>query len=258
MMIGRTSPAGNPPNGVAVVPPNVRGMLFTPRSMLSMPTASFGPPNGRRYSQTRRKALILANTRRMLAEHGCASVKIRSLAKLSGVTPPTIYHLIGARSEVLELALREALRAKLSKAKELAASEDIHVPIAYAMLTWAAIAHDPAYYRQAIRLSVELGLDRKLESEINAEISMAIGKWLMEMRACGQLRTDNIPLGAIGDVIARQSSATTIAWMHGEISIEKLGEDLITGATLALLGVVSGPEAERIEQWFQRFMTAVR
>lgn len=60
--------------------------------------------------QIRRRENILAAARKLLAEHGVEGVTMRELAKESGVTPKTLYHLFESKEKLLLTAVEERFR----------------------------------------------------------------------------------------------------------------------------------------------------
>lgn len=62
---------------------------------------------GSRHNQRARRALILAATRRVLAERGCEEVTVREIARTSGFALQTIYNLVGPRDRAIIDAISE-------------------------------------------------------------------------------------------------------------------------------------------------------
>lgn len=60
--------------------------------------------------QIRRRENILAAARKLLTEHGFEGVTMRELAKDSGVTPKTLYHLFESKEKLLLTAVEERFR----------------------------------------------------------------------------------------------------------------------------------------------------
>jgi AcrR family transcriptional regulator len=60
--------------------------------------------------QIRRRENILAAARKLLAEHGVEGVTMRELARESGVTPKTLYHLFESKEKLLLTAVEERFR----------------------------------------------------------------------------------------------------------------------------------------------------
>jgi AcrR family transcriptional regulator len=200
--------------------------------------------------QARRKSLILAAARQLVTEEGYDQVCIRRLAARSGVTPPTIYNLIGGRDEVLRAALKEAFHAKASFAAVRARTEDINPLLAYADTLWICLSREPRYSEQVI-LAVTRSVDRGLTRMITGmSTSMVLG-WLEELRLRGAIRRI-AELPRVADLISRQMTTSVAIWADGEIGLDQLRKDLEMGVGLMLLGIAEPSEALRIEGWLSK------
>lgn len=235
---------------IAVVCPLVSS-LFLPRTQLAIRAPYPGTPVKRYYSHAKRRAQILAAARSLLAEDGCDNVRIRQLAKRSGVSPPTIYNIVGVRNDVLREAIREALCGKLSLAREIAVAEGISPILAYTDLSWCSIANDPGYYREVTRAAFKPDLDPHLVAEIHGDLLAAFSRWLNEMAAAGQLRENRISLAAAANTLTLHNSATITRWMRGDFDLQQMRAELIVGAGLILLGLATKTEIETIENWIE-------
>jgi AcrR family transcriptional regulator len=60
-----------------------------------------------RLKQRERRALILASTRKLIGERGCTEITVREIAQQSGLSPQTLYNLVGPRDQAIADALIE-------------------------------------------------------------------------------------------------------------------------------------------------------
>jgi AcrR family transcriptional regulator len=200
--------------------------------------------------QARRRALIFAAARQLVTEDGYDHVSIRRLAERSGVTPPTIYNLIGGRGEVLHSALKEAFNVKASFAAARARIENINPVLAYADTLWICLSREPRYSEQVI-IAVTRSVDRALTRMITGMSTAMILGWLEELRSAGAMRrTAELP--RVADLISRQLITSVAIWANGEICLQQLRKDLEMGVGLMLLGIAEPSEALRIEAWLSR------
>ena len=214
-----------------------------------MPWREPKPPTGRRWvQQTRRRALILATARRLVAEEGYANFAVRRLAQQSSVTPPTIYNLIGRRTEVLHRAVVEAHAAKVAFANARAAAEDLNPVLAYVDTLWMSLSREPSYSRQVIHAIAHPSLDRELGSCVRAVGETAILGWLNQLQAAGRLQR-SADLSLVAELANRQITVAVQGWARGELSLAELRRHLAAGMALMLLGLASRTEAARIEPW---------
>lgn len=221
-------------------------LLIEPRGwkQAGQPSRNVGPM---------RRAAILATVRHMICELGCDQVKMRTLAHRSEVTPPTIYSLVGGRHEVLRDALHEGLCAKFSLAKRRAEIENINPVLAFISCKIDAIENYPSYYKNVARGARLSQLDASTVLGIDRAITQWIHRQLKIMERAGQIKSpQHISLDAAAAVVARQLSNAVMNWSSGSVSWPTVRSELIAGASLAMLALVTQAEQARIEAWLDR------
>ncbi|HKQ81451.1 MAG TPA: TetR/AcrR family transcriptional regulator [Steroidobacteraceae bacterium] len=222
---------------------------FDPRSVL--------PPRGhiesrRAAAQSQRRRLILAAARQMLAEGGLSSVHIRTLAQRSGVTPPTIYNLIGAREDVVLRAMREAVEDMGALAARHAEAQGVNEIIAYCHTVTTSLEADPDYYRQIDHAAARAPSGERLILFFEELMRPMFSSWLALMKARGDLRQTSVDLDVVTSILVQQQISTGLAWARDEIDVGEYRRRLVAGAALVLLGLVSAREAARIEPWLPK------
>jgi len=200
-----------------------------------------------------RRAVILASARRIIAEEGCAQIKMRTLAKLSGVSPPTIYALVGSRHDVVFSAIKEALERKFHMAEARATLDNSSPMVAFVVTILSALEADPAYYKHVIR-GEQLGeIDRSTLSAIHMFIAQQFHACLVRMQKEGRIRKHSaIAMMTVARTLARQMGSTVSYWAQGEYSFRKMRSELIAALLLPVFALASERERTAMDAWFAR------
>lgn len=224
-------------------------VAFEPRSVLPLR----GHIQSRRAAaQEQRRRLILAAARQMLAEGGLSSVNIRMLARRCGVTPPTIYNLIGAREDVVLRAMREAVEDMGMLAGRHAEAHGINEIIAYCQTVTMSVEADPEYYRQIDHAAARAPSGGRLILFFEELLRPMFSSWLALMKARGDLRDTSVDLDVVTAILVHQQISIGLAWARDGIDAREYRRRLVAGAALVLLGLASAREAARIEPWLPR------
>jgi AcrR family transcriptional regulator len=207
--------------------------------------------SGRWRTQARRKASILAASRMLLAERGFGGFHIRTVAKRSGVTPPTIYNLIGSRDLLLRNAIDEAIDAKFRAAAHRASHEAANILLAYADISCRCITENPDYYRRILR---SVMLERSADLR-RALIGTAKAKFLAQLRdMCerAHLAIEPAGLDTTADILVRQNFSAATSWAEYGIDLPTLRRQMVFGAGLILMGIVTSERRDGIKVWMNR------
>jgi len=210
-----------------------------------------GPKGKRRRLFEERRAKILAIARLMLAEEGYPSVAIRKLAKRCGLTPPTIYNLIGSREEVLETAVIELLDAKISYANELSRSQNINGLVAYGETLWRFLVYDPQYSRQLILACFNSNTHQRILNIINTRCQKASFQWLGTLHQSGHIHNKS-DLAKISNLILRHTAMAVLTWAEDQQDVKMLRADILAGINLTLSHFVDSAEKRHMEEWIKR------
>jgi AcrR family transcriptional regulator len=119
---------------------------------------SNAPKLTREDKKSQRAEHILDHARAMIAEDGFDALKIRELAARAELTVPTIYNLIGGKSEILARII-EALVERLHEVQNQSDFDDIEAGFEQ-QITWLAdlFAEDEDFYRAAFVAGDRSGL----------------------------------------------------------------------------------------------------
>src|SRR5690606_34580771 len=102
---------------------------FRPLSVTRSPGATCGRDETGTERLLRRRASILAATRRLLSQHGHAHVTLRQISDECEVTVQTLYNSFGPRLELLMSALNEHTIAVETSAYSAAAGPSLFLGI---------------------------------------------------------------------------------------------------------------------------------
>ncbi|MFY9328965.1 MAG: TetR/AcrR family transcriptional regulator [Georgfuchsia sp.] len=228
--------------------------IIAPRNPILLPQLSgVASPPGQRWSAMRnRKANILAMTRRLIAEQSFDHVVLQRLAERSNVTIPTIYNLIGSRSEVLQLATNEALQAKIVFATAKAELEQLNPILVFVDTLWLGLANDPAYSRQLLRGIAYRDSDGWIGGFLFREMRSAMEKWLNKLATTGNFRDTGMSTRAMAKFICWHIDAAVTSWRENESKLSDLRRNLTQGVGLFLLGALMNEEARSVTKWLKR------
>lgn len=188
----------------------------------------------------------------MLAEDGLNGVNVRMLARRSGVTPPTIYSLIGAREDVVLTAMQEAVQAMRVLAERRAQARGANVIIVYCQTVMRSVEMDPDYYRQIDSAATCIPGGGRLVVFFEELMRPMFWDWLNRMKARGDIRPISLDLEVVTDILVHQQISLGLEWARGSIDASEYGRRLVAGAALVLRGLVSSEQAAQIEPLLPR------
>jgi len=193
---------------------------------------SFGPLQ-------RRRANILAATRRSLAVEGHNRFTLRSISDASGVSTQTIHNCFGCKSELLRSALNQHTALIDSFAFSRTRNPALFIMLALAYCQ-SAVDH-PAFMREFMHTdwSVRSSL-MKFGADLKAKI-------LHGMSARNLLRPTASPKVA-AEQIAYVNSFGLLEWADND-DIVQLYERLVHGNANILMGILQPEAAREIERW---------
>lgn len=184
----------------------------------------------------KRRTRILTEARNIIAHRGADALNLRDLASASDVTVPTIYNLIGNKSELLEALLREGMAlftGMLENSLDLTLSERIN-EIADTIVGFFGENED--YYR-AMGIA---GENLEHQYDINGKTGvMRNALEDMVQRDCqnaldtGELR-GNISAELLTECILSSLQTSCRDWFYGTITLEEFRSTFLKGSSLCL------------------------
>lgn len=188
----------------------------------------------RSANMARRRESILSQARNLIATEGFEALKIRDLAKRSGVTVPTVYNLIGGKSEILAVIIEE-LVGRLQEAQEpVTAAHADEIFEAQINRLAELFSTDEEYYRAAFIAGDHSGL---FEQETDTGIFARSVQPLVD--ACREARRDGQLLGHVtAEQMGRQIyGCYRLArqdWTNGYFDLQTFRAQALTGIFLCL------------------------
>lgn len=179
--------------------------------------------NLRAQNMQKRRDRLLAEARALLTVHGFEALNLRELARLAGITVPTIYNLIGNKEEVLVALFAEVLSEIETRIRDHATGDALHRAGAVAEISTSLFAEDENYYRSAF-----LAVEFLNQSGAHHDKVTQIYAWGERMatdgvRACGEagLLRGRIAPEQLGELILRSFRTSCREWAFAQIALEE-------------------------------------
>ena len=212
--------------------------------MLEISPSSIGDTRTR--NMAKRRDTILREARSLIAKEGFDALKIRTLASHAGVTVPTIYNLIGGKSEVLKVMIGD-LVDQLRVIQERATAGPVEHSFARQIDDLAThFSTNEAYFRAAFIAGDRSGLfEQSSEHGIYAQFVQ------QPIEACRQAVIENLLRGKIRPEVLGQQvyGSYRLArqdWANGYFDLEHFRTQAIIGIYLCLAADAKPAFRERL------------
>ncbi len=191
--------------------------------------------NTRQKNMRARRERILAQARHVLVNEGYDALNTRDLARAAGVTPPTLYNLIGAKDEIVRALTFEAverIEEKIEASKDttvLGAAEAIVIG------TVAAFEEDELSFRAAF-----IAADRVSEQAspgFHAEFhrrSVRVALGAVQTARQQKLLRGKVAPETMAEQMFACYSAASRDWFAHHISLEEFSQRALSGFYLIL------------------------
>lgn len=209
-------------------------------------TVSIAPKLTREDKKSQRAERILDHARAMIAEEGFDALKIRELAARAELTVPTIYNLIGGKSEILARII-EALVARLHEVQSQTGDDDIEAGFEQQITRLADLfAQDEDFYRAAFVAGDRSGL-----FEQRSDHGIFARSLQQPVEACRSAQAAGLLQGAISaEQLGRQVyDSYRLArqdWANGYFDLEGFRTQALTGVFLSLAADAAPAFRERL------------
>ena len=194
------------------------------------------PASLRSQNMQKRRARILAEARGLLARGGFDAMSLRELARLAGVTVPTIYNLIGNKEEVLLALFSEVLDEIESRIETGRKTDPLALATVVVTESTGLFAEDEDFYRTAF-LAVEYlnqsGAHAGRVAKLYAWGEQLITAGFIACREARLLRGRIAPL-QLGELILRSYRSSCRAWATGQIDIAEFRRLALTDVYITL------------------------
>ena len=188
----------------------------------------------RTRNMAKRRDGILREARAMMAASGFEALKVRDLADQAGLTVPTIYNLIGSKSEILRILISD-LVTHLQIIQDQSTSSSVETSFATQINALADyFATDEAYFRAAFVAGDRSGLfEQSSEQGIYAHFVQ------QPIQACAQainqgLLRGNIPAQILGQQVYGSYRLARQDWANGYFALDRFKSQALTGVFLCL------------------------
>ncbi|PWL24852.1 MAG: TetR/AcrR family transcriptional regulator [Altererythrobacter sp. XM-24bin4] len=209
-------------------------------------TVSIAPKLTREDKKSQRAERILDHARAMIAEEGFDALKIRELAARAELTVPTIYNLIGGKSEILARII-EALVERLHEVQSQTGDDDIEAGFEQQITRLADLfAQDEDFYRAAFVAGDRSGL-----FEQRSDHGIFARSLQQPVEACRSAQAAGLLQGAISaEQLGRQVyDSYRLArqdWANGYFDLEGFRTQALTGVFLSLAADAAPAFRERL------------
>ena len=212
--------------------------------MLEISSSSIG--DTRTINMAKRRDAILREARSLIAQNGFEALKIRTLASHAGVTVPTIYNLIGGKSEVLKVMIGD-LVDQLRVIQERASVGPVEHSFARQIDDLAKhFSTDEAYFRAAFIAGDRSGLfEQSSEHGIYAQfVQQPIDACHMAVNQ--KLLRGNISPEVLGQQIYGSYRLARQDWANGYYDLGHFRTQALTGIYLCLAADAKPTFRERL------------
>jgi AcrR family transcriptional regulator len=200
----------------------------------------------RSLNMAKRRSLILSHTRSILAQEGFDALKIRDLAERAGVTVPTIYNLIGGKTEILKLIIEDLVK-HLQSVQSPYEVENVEAAFEAQIDQLAALfGTNKDYYRAAFLAGDRSGLFEQTTEEGIFSRSVRV-----PIEACLEAQETGLLLGKIsahtlGRQIYGSYRLARQDWVNGYFDLAAFRVQALTGVFLCLAADASPAFRKRL------------
>jgi AcrR family transcriptional regulator len=193
-----------------------------------------GEETTRATNMARRRALILSHARDVIANEGFEALKLRDLATRANITVPTIYNLIGGKSDILTLIIEDLVTRLEAVHKNANQSNVEDVFEAQIDTRLELFAKDESYYRAAYIAGDRIGL-----FEQNSPSGLYKRSLHLTISSCREAIDADLLFGRVAsEQLGRQVYScyrhARQDWVFGYYDLEGLRKQALTGIFLSL------------------------
>ncbi|MET0547317.1 MAG: hypothetical protein ABWZ40_13510 [Caulobacterales bacterium] len=197
--------------------------------------------------QILRRASLLAATRRRIALMGHEKITLRMVAADCDTTVQTVFNLVGNKHDVLSKAISDHGDALNRAAKNM---HDYPLEIlAFIDAMWLGAARSPDYMRQA-----SFGY-HSLELEGDTTIRPAGVRFVRRaLKGVESNLRDGLDCHSLADALNSTIATAFFDWAMGRVDLPTLRKNVMTRASLTLLGALRTDEGDQLQNWLADFL----
>ena len=198
-----------------------------------------------------RRARILETARGLIAAGGWRSLQMRSLARASGVSVPTLYNLFGSKEALLGAAIADHVQRVL----ETTPGPGIEGLLGLLERAGEEVERMPRYTRSVLRSFLAPEDPRGVRHRVALELGRALVGAVRALQRERQL-VDWVYPRFVADRLTANAITAVMAWASGLRDAEGMRRDLVAGSCLVLLGVARGRTRSHCETRLRQLASA--
>ena len=182
----------------------------------------------------RRRERILEAAREIVAERGFEGLTVRELARVAGVTAPTIYNLVGSRDQVLVAAVAEQTERFLADIER--AEGDV---LAVVDANLRELLRMPRYYRSLLRLLMSSDAATTARRDVGRALQGQLRATLGELAEEGDVEAW-VDLDVLTTQIGAVLQGASVGWANEWIDDEAFERQERLGVAYLMVGATRG------------------
>ena len=188
-----------------------------------------------------RQQHLVDSAHALIRESG-AGFSMLQLAEHAGVSPATPYNLLGSKTEVLRLVIRDEFASfTLRLATQPPVPRALDRLLQAMDLVVVQYAEEPAFYRGLYRAALGTEVRSMMSSE-----GLALWRNLVtEARLAGEL-APVLSDTELTSVLLRAMSGTTQAWLAEEWPTQRFADEMARATRLPLLGLIGAADRKSL------------
>lgn len=205
------------------------------------------PANSAAYSSDRmreRRRIVLAATRRLIADCGIDGFSMRTLARQAGVSTPTLFNIYGTRENLISQAVFDAFYVGIGESVT-DAPETLSQLEAYIAWTGEQIIELGNYVDAIVASYFSRQAGNPIRLVLQRETEAPYARYLEAVKKRGNL-SKHAKIPFVTRIIANQIFASMHEWSMGELSDDALPERLRLSVLFNTQAVVRGSEFEEV------------
>lgn len=195
---------------------------------------------------SQRRDRILEAARRIIGRRGVEGLTMRDLADAAGVTPPTVYNLVGGKDAILASLLAQVLERALAATAAFEEGSPIDRAFAVSAAGYAELLAQPEYARALLRHFITTNHDDPLRRAIDVQHTAMMAEVLRDAQAAGEIEAW-IDAEAVSQSLYAPYVMAMIRWAKGDLDDAGLSRAARLGMALVLLGIARGATRARME-----------
>lgn len=191
----------------------------------------------------RRKAEILAATRRLLAEQGCDRLMLKSVSDVCSVSTQTVHNIFGSKTQLLSEAMNQY--TYVVDSRSLSEAQDPTVFLWIAVAYCRAAACQPEFVRQFVKAAFSSKMPlRETVFQFGSALKLQMLRGLAQRKYLRPFFDPRVT----AEQIAYVNTFALLEWSEND-DLPGLYSRIVQGNATALLGMLRPEAAKDVERW---------